>query len=130
MKSKALKWLNEQVQPSTTKAELDVIEFLKKLVREYKVEEKKPQVDIKPYFEKLWGLYERKINKQLAFRTFEHKVRGLTEEECREKCNLIYKLQTTRQKQWEQEGRDKQYYPHYSSWLNAEVPNSKYYKGV
>ena len=40
MKSKAIKWLSAQVQPTTTKAELDVIDFLKKLVRDYKAPEK------------------------------------------------------------------------------------------
>lgn len=129
MKEKALKWLSAQINDDTCKSELDIIEYIKFCVDEKKVKENLPKVDIKPYFEKLWSLYPRKVNKQLAFRTFEHKVRGLSEEECREKCNLIYKLQTLRQKQWEQEGRDKQYYPHYSSLLNNEVPNSKYYKG-
>ena len=129
MKSKAMKWLSDQVQPSTTKAELDVIDFLKKLVREYKVPEKKQEFDWSPMFETLWKLYPRKVNKVLAKRTFEHKIRGLSEEECREKCNLIYKLQMTRQKQWKEEGREMQYYPHYSTLLNSEVPNSKYCKG-
>ena len=129
MKSKAIKWLSDQVQPSTTKAELDVIDFLKKLVRDYKVPEKKQEFDWSPMFETLWKLYPRKVNKVLAKRTFEHKIRGLSEEECREKCNLIYKLQMTRQKQWKEEGREMQYYPHYSTLLNSEVPNSKHYKG-
>lgn len=129
MKSKAIKWLSDQVQPNTTKSELDVIDFLKKLVREYKVPEKKQEFDWSPMFETLWKLYPRKVNKVLAKKTFEHKVRGLTEQECKDKCNLIYKMQTTRVKQWENEGRELQYYPHYSSLLNSEVPNSKHYKG-
>lgn len=130
MKSKAIKWLSAQVQPTTTKSELDVIDFLKKLVRDYKAPEKKQEFDWSPMFETLWKLYPRKINKVLAKKTFEHKVRGLTEQECKDKCNLIYKMQMTRIKQWESEGRDLQYYPHYSSLLNAEVPNSPKYKGV
>ena len=129
MKAKALKWLEAQIKDDTCKSELDIIEYIKSCINERKVKENLLKVDIQPYFEKLWSLYERKVNKQLAFRTFEHKVRGLSEEECREKCNLIYKLQVARQKQWKDEGRDKQYYPHYSSFLNNEVPNSKHYKG-
>lgn len=130
MKNKALKWLSAQINDETTVAEMQVIDFLKKLVRDYKVPEKKPEFDWSPMFETLWKLYPRKANKQLAKRTFEHKVRGLNEEECKQKCNLIYKMQITRTKQWENEGRALQYYPHYSSLLNSEVPNSPKYKGV
>ena len=129
MKTQAIKYLNGLITENTTKKEIDLIELIKKCVKDTKEKEELPKVDITPYFDKLYGLYGRKVNKQLALKTFEHKVRGLTEEECKEKCNQIYKLQMARQKQWEQEGRQKQYYPHYSSWLNAEVPNSKYYKG-
>lgn len=129
MKSKAIKWLEAQINDDTTKAGLDIIDFLKKLVREYKVPEKKQEFDWSPMFETLWKLYPRKVNKVLAKKTFEHKVRGLTEQECKDKCNLIYKMQMMRVKQWENEGRELQYYPHYSSLLNSEVPNSKHYKG-
>ena len=129
MKNKATKFLNSLINDSTTKAELDVIDFLKKLVRDYKAPEKKQEFEWSPMFETLWKLYPRKANKVLAKKTFEHKVRGLTEQECKDKCNLIYKMQMMRVKQWENEGRELQYYPHYSSLLNSEVPNSKYYKG-
>ena len=129
MKNKATKFLNSLVKDDTTKSELDVIDFLKKLVRDFKVPEKKQEFDWSPMFETLWKLYPRKVSKVLAKKTFEHKVRGLTEQECKDKCNLIYKMQTMRVKQWENEGRELQYYPHYSSLLNSEVPNSKHYKG-
>lgn len=129
MKTQAIKYLNGLITENTTKKEIDLIEFIKRCVKDTKEKEELPKVDITPFFDKLYGLYGRKVNKQLALKTFEHKVRGLTEEECKEKCNQIYKLQMARQKQWEQEGRQKQYYPHYSSWLNAEVPNSPHFKG-
>lgn len=129
MKSKALKWLNSQVNDGTTKAEIDIIDFLKRLVREHKVEEKKPQVDIKPYFEKLWQLYPRKIGKQNAIKQFEHKVRGLTEQECREKCNLIYRAEMQYIQQLQANETPLEYTKHFATFLNSEVPNSKYYKG-
>lgn len=130
MKSKCLNYLDNLITGNTTKKELDIIEYIKKCVKEKKEEKSiTAGVDWLPYFEKLWKLYGRHVNRQLAMRTFEHKIRGLTEEECREKCNLIYKLQMVRQKQWKEEDRDKKYYPHYSTFLNNEVPNSKYYKG-
>lgn len=129
MKSKAIKFLNSLINDNTTKSEIDVIEFCKKAVREMKEKEELPKVEWESMFETLWKLYPRKVNKVLAKKTFEHKIRGLSEEECREKCNLIYKLQMTRQKQWKEDGREMQYVSHYSTFLNNEVPNSKHYKG-
>lgn len=90
---------------------------------------KKDEFDWTPMFETLWKLYPRKIERQNAIKMFERKVRGLTEEECREKCNYIYKLQMRYVKQLEENETPLQYVKHYSSWLNAEIPNSKYFKG-
>ena len=130
MKSKALKWLNLQVNDGTTKAELDIIEFLKRLVREHKVEEKvENKVDWLPMFETLWKMYPKKSDKLNAKKMFERKIRGLTEQECREKCNLIYKAQMRYQNQLAQNETPLEYTKLYASWLNCEVPNSKYYKG-
>lgn len=130
MKSKAIKWLSAQVQPTTTKSELDVIDFLKKLVRDYKSPEKKQEFDWSPMFETLWRLYPRRVNKILAKKIFEHKVRGLTEQECKDKCNLIYKAEMRYINQIKENNTDINYVKHFSSWLNAEVPNSPKYKGV
>lgn len=130
MKTKAIEYLNSLVKEDTTKKEIDLIDFIKRCVREHKEEEKSAGFDWTPMFDKLWSLYPRKINKQLAKRTFEHKVRGLNEEECREKCNKIYSVQMQCISQWKKEERDLQYYPHYSSFLNSNIPNSPKYKGV
>ena len=131
MKSKAIKWLNEQITDETTKAELDIIEFIKLCVREMKVKvaEEKPKVDWLPMFETLWKLYPKKSDKLNAKKMFERKIRGLTEEECREKCNLIYKAQMRYQNQLIQNETPLEYTKLYASWLNCEVPNSKHYKG-
>ena len=129
MKTKAIKFLNSLVTDDTTKKDMDLIEFIKKCVKEFKVEEKKPEVDWQKYFEKLWKLYPRHINKELAKRTFEHKIRGLNEEECREKCNQIYKAQMLQQQRWLNQKTEVCYISHYSSWLNNSVPNSPHYKG-
>lgn len=131
MKSKAIKWLNEQITDETTKAELDIIEFIKLCIREMKVKvgEEKPKVDWLPMFETLWKLYPRKVGKQNAVKQFEHKVRGLNEEECREKCNLIYLAEVKYIKQLQDNGTPLEFTKHFASFLNAEVPNSKYYKG-
>ena len=129
MKSKATKFLNSLIKDDTTKAELDVIDFLKKLVREYQAPEKKQEFDWSPMFETLWKLYPKKSDKLNAKKMFERKIRGLTEEECREKCNLIYKAQMRYQNQLIQNETPLEYTKLYASWLNCEVPNSKHYKG-
>lgn len=131
MKTKSIKWLNEQITDETTKAELDIIEFVKLCVREMKVKvaEEKPKVDWLPMFETLWKLYPKKSDKLNAKKMFERKIRGLTEEECREKCNLIYKAQMRYQNQLIQNETPLEYTKLYATWLNCEVPNSKHYKG-
>lgn len=130
MKSRAIKFLSLLVNENTCKKDLDTIAFIKKCVKEYKEEEKvETKVDWLPMFETLWKIYPRKVNKELAKRTFEHKIRGLGEQECKDKCNLIYKAQKMAMARWEEQGTEMQYIPHYSSWLNSSVPNSPKYKG-
>lgn len=129
MKSKAIKWLNSQITDNTTKAELDLINFIKSCIKDKKVAEEKPKVDWLPMFETLWKMYPKKLDKQNAKKMFERKIRGLTEQECREKCNLIYKAQMRYQNQLIQNETPLEYTKLYASWLNCEVPNSKHYKG-
>lgn len=112
------------------KGECDLLQFAIKCVREHKVEEKvENKVDWLPMFETLWKMYPRKVGKQNAVKQFEHKVRGLNEEECREKCNLIYLAEVKYIKQLQDNGTPLEFTKHFASFLNAEVPNSKYYKG-
>lgn len=130
MKNQALKFLSALVTDDTCKRDLDIIDYVKKCVKAYKSEEKDSEkVDWLPLFEVLWKAYPRKVNKELAKRTFEHKIRGLNEQECKEKCQLIYKAQKIAMAKWEEQGTEIQYVPHYSSWLNNSVPNSPKYKG-
>lgn len=130
MKTKAIKWLSAQIRDDTTVEQLNLINFIKRCVNEHKVErETENKVDWLPMFETLWKMYPKKSDKLNAKKMFERKVRGLTEEECREKCNLIYKAQMRYQNQLIQNETPLEYTKLYASWLNAEVPNSKYYKG-
>ena len=129
MKAKAIKWLSDQIRDDTCKAELDIIEFCKKCVRDCKERESTPKnnVDVDKYFGVLWGVYPRKINKEQAKKTFEHKIRGLSVEQCNEKCNAIYKAIVKYAESVK--GKEMQYVAHFSSFLNANVPNSKHFKG-
>lgn len=130
MKSATIKFLQSLLTSDRPKGECDLIEFAIRCVREHKVEEKvETKVDWLPMFETLWKMYPRKVGKQNAVKQFEHKVRGLNEEECREKCNLIYLAEVKYIKQLQDNGTPLEFTKHFSSFLNAEVPNSKYYKG-
>jgi Uri superfamily endonuclease len=130
MKSATIKHLQSLITDETPKKTCDLLQFAIRCVRSFSIEEKvENKVDWLPMFETLWKMYPRKVNKELAKRTFEHKVRGLGEQECKDKCNLIYKAQKIAMARWEEQGTEMQYIPHYSSWLNSSVPNSPKYKG-
>ena len=130
MKSATIKYLQSLITDETPKKTCDLLQFAIRCVREHKVEEKvENKVDWLPMFETLWKMYPKKSDKQNAKKMFERKVRGLTEEECREKCNLIYKAQMRYQNQLIQNQTPLEYTKLYASWLNCEVPNSKHYKG-
>ena len=129
MKAQAIRYLNSLITDYTTKKDIDLIEFVKKCVKEYEVEEKQPKVDWNKYFEILWKLYPRKVSKQQAKKNFEKVIRGLNEEECKEKCNLIYKAQMIQQQRWKTQKTEICYIPHYGTWLLANIPTGKHYKG-
>lgn len=130
MKSATIKFLQSLLTDDRPKGECDLLQFAIRCVREHKVEEKvESKVDWLPMFETLWKMYPRKVGKQNAVKQFEHKVRGLSEEECREKCNLIYLAEVKYIKQLQDNDTPLEFTKHFASFLNAEVPNSKYYKG-
>lgn len=124
MKSKAIKWLNEQIGEDTTKAELDIIEFCKKAIREWKVEEKNTEKEeyIVELFDKFYKVYCRKGGREQAKKTWRKKLVSLpTKEKILEKARKIAMLYSQYAKEYE--GKDKQYVPMCSSWLNANVPD-------
>lgn len=130
MKAKATKFLNGLISDQTPKCELDIINYLKRLVNaEEKPQKAIPKVDYTPYFEYLWKMYPRKVGKQNAIKQFEKKVRGFNEEEIKTLSNRIYLLLKRRIAYWQENETETCYIPHFASLLNAEVPNSKYYKG-
>lgn len=129
MKKSALDYINKLISSETTKKELDIIEYIKRCIREYKEEKKMENVQWEPMFDVLWKIYPRKIDKQSAKKIFEHKIRGLGEQECKDKCNLIYKAEMRYISQINQNRTPIGYIKHFGTWLNAEVPNSPKYKG-
>lgn len=130
MKSKSLNYIKNLITENTPKSELDILNYIKMCINNYKMEQKHTNIEnLSTYFETLWKIYVRKDNKELAKRTFEHKMRGLTEEQVKEKANFIYISQQKYKQECEQNRTEKQYILHYSSFLNARIPNSPHYKG-
>lgn len=74
------------------------------------------------YFEKTWCRYPRKEGKVQAKTTFTHKVFDKDEEISRILARRVYKSLERQIQAWQNEnngaGRDKQYIPFFSSWLN------------
>lgn len=95
-------------------------------VKEMPISENK----ISEMFEKLWKVYPRKINKVQARKTFGNKLKGLNEETSKDKGNAIYILLKQNIIGWSNEkngeGRQLEMIPHFSSWLNANIEDSKY----
>lgn len=130
MKTKAIRYLNSLINDNSTKAEIDLISFIKCCVREFtEKEENKPlRVNLEPYFTALWSMFPRKVGKEQAKREFEKKFRGLDEQETRDKANKIYIALKVYLSEIEENQTEMRYIKHFSSWLSACVPNSKYYK--
>lgn len=126
MKTQAIKYLNGLITENTTKKELDLIEFCKKCVKEYKMEEKNKENEdyILELFEKFYKIYVRKGSKIQACKTFKKKLIKLkTKDDILEKARKIVKVYNISLKEWQERGTDKQYIPLCSSWLNSNIPD-------
>lgn len=88
--------------------------------------------DIEKYFETTYSIYPRKVSKQQAKKTYEHKFRGLESDEARKLAIRIYKSLERQIALWQAEnkgnGRELEYIPHFSSWLNDNIEDSKNFK--
>lgn len=84
-------------------------------------------------FEKIWAIYPRKVGKEQAKKTWNKKLITLkTQEDILSKAQRISKLLQKHIKAWAEEtgkngnkGRPKQYLPHFSTWLNDEIPDKE-----
>ncbi len=84
------------------------------------------------YFEQTWRIYPRKESKIQAKTTFTNKVFTKDEDASRENALRIYKILQRQNTVWQSEnngnGREKQYLPLFSSWLNdnfEDVPKKE-----
>ena len=128
MRQKAIDWLNKKIADDTTKAELDIIEFIKKCVKEFapkKVDREKEDY-INELFNKFYGVYPRKGSKEQARKTFRKKLVKLkTNEEILEKARKMAKLLSLQGRKWKEDNTSKQYIPLCSTFLNANVPDKE-----
>ena len=126
MKTKAINYLNGLATPTTPKSELDLIEFIKKCVREFKVAEKNTENEkyIDELFLKFYGIYRRKGAKEQARKTFHKKLAKLkTQDEILEKARKIVVQYRVSEREWNENATDLKYVPLCSSWLNSNVPD-------
>lgn len=126
MKTKAIKWLSAQIRDDTCKADIDIIEFCKKCVKSYEVEQKNNENEeyVAELFNKFYDIYARKGSKVQAYKTFRKKLIKLkTKEEILEKARKIAKLYSGYAHQWRVNGTETQFIPLCSSWLNSNVPD-------
>ena len=127
MKKEAISFLDGLITGDTPKKELDLIEFIKKCVKAFTEEPKAKNGNygfINELYEKFYKTYCRRGSKEQGRKTFYKKLAKLkTEEEILEKARKIAKKYKISKAMWEDEGRQKQYIPLISSWLNATIPD-------
>lgn len=87
---------------------------------------------INEYFDKTYAIYPRKVSKEQARETYEHKFRGLEQESARKLANYIYINLQKQVEIWKSEndnkGREQEFMPYMSTWLNDNVQDSPHYK--
>jgi adenine-specific DNA glycosylase len=88
--------------------------------------------DLDYWFSNTYLLYPRKVNKVKSKEAYEHKIRGLTRNEAKDKANAIFFAVKKQVALWKREndyeGRKLEHIPYFSSWLNANIEDSPNYK--
>lgn len=97
-----------------------------------KVEQGTSDDTINEYFEKTYAIYPRKVSKEQARKTYEHKLIGLDVESGRKRANAIYISIERQLVVWKNEndgaGRKVEHIPYFSTWLNDNFADSPYKK--
>lgn len=83
--------------------------------------------DINTWFDKVYSIYPRKVSKIQGKNTFTKKLQGMEKEKAHRQALAIYRMLEKQNEIWKDEndgeGRKLEYIPHFSSWLNANVPD-------
>ena len=77
---------------------------------------------IAEWFEACWKLYPRHEGKVMARRTFESKL-PRQPDEAHKMAVRIYRTIDKQKDLWDEQNRELQYMPYFSSWLNANFEN-------
>ena len=122
MKTKAIKWLNDKITDEMSKGDYDIVQYLKGLVNAEKKAkaETADESEWRPMFEKLWSIYPRKVAKAQAVKTFAKNVKGKSTDELKDFCNKVWRKIKVRTAFWEEHETEKEFIPHFSSFLNNE----------
>lgn len=93
----------------------------------HSISQKESKID--SYFDTIWQLYPRKVNKVQGFKNFSKKFISLSEEESKDRANKIYSMLSNQLTRWsaenDGEGRKVEFIPHFSTWLNSNIEDSK-----
>lgn len=124
--------LEEKLKQPSTKIKGNLEEKLKDNNTNNNNKENKKEIateeDIKRWFENIWNIYPKRVDKIQARTTFEHKIRGLAKEEAHKKSIYIYKLLQKYIDLWESQKTELKYIKSFSSWLNANIEDSSNFK--
>ena len=97
--------------------------------KEVSIPNTKPKYDDELWFSEIWKIYPRKVNKVLAKKTFIKKIKGMSYDNAYELAKKIYILLKKQIEAWQNEnngeGRKLEHIPHLSTWLSANVEDSK-----
>ena len=93
-----------------------------------KENEKSSREDVNRWFEAIWNIYPKKVDKIQARNTFEHKVRGLEKEVAYKKAIGVYKLLEKYVLLWKKQETEWKYLKSCSAWLNANIEDSPHFK--
>lgn len=91
----------------------------------YSICNKATEEDYIRWFENTYSIYPRKVSKVQSKKTYIKKLQGLDYESAYKKVGYIYKLLKRQIQTWQEEDRKLEYIPHFSSWLNANIEDSK-----
>lgn len=84
------------------------------------------------WFEYIYNIYPRKESKVTGKSTFMKKIAGMSETEAYKVAKGIYRMLKSQNEIWQEEnngkGRAREFYPLFSSWLNANCEDSPHFK--
>ena len=108
--------INNNISPSSTDDEQTKTDVKLPTKQQY----------ISSLFEKIWAVYPKKVSKEQAKKTWQKKLISCKDnDQVLLKAKKIAALLTNHKQSWKVEKRELSYIPHFSSWLNSEIPDKE-----